>query len=121
MATGAAPVLDLRNPPARKMIEAYSLFHKCQSVRDQPGKDIRVEHHNNSDDGTQRNRVPEYEAKDNPFIADLLRGCGSNCDRLRVYHFSHHSTGAISRAHQNGVDAELLRSNPLQAAKQRIG
>ena len=84
------------------------------------GKHVGVQHDDDFDDGSQSNRMPHYKSEDRALVPDLLGGSGCNRDRLRVHHFSHHATRTISRAHQNRIDPELLRSNSLQTPKQRV-
>src|SRR6185369_98137 len=84
-------------------------------------KDIGIEHNYYSNDGTEGHRVPRDKSEDDSFVADLLGSCRRNRNGLGVHHFPHYSSGAVVRAHENRVDAELLRSNTLQATKERIG
>src|ERR1700727_2654794 len=90
-------------------------------MRDSPFKYIGVKHDDDADDGTKRHRVPNHKAEDNSLVADLLGGRGGNGNRLSVHHFSHDSAATVGGAHQDRINAELLRSNSLQAAKQSIG
>src|SRR6202140_4632176 len=90
-------------------------------MRYRVSENIRIEQHDDADDGTERHRIPGHESKNDSLIAYLLSGRRGNYDGLPVFHFPHHSPGAIGGAHQNRIDAELLRSDPLQTAKQRIG
>src|ERR1700689_3083378 len=99
---------------------ASPLFHKLESVRHGPSENIRVEQYDDSNDGTESNRVPRDKAENDSFVADLLGSSGRNRDRLRIDHFPHHTSGAVGRAHKDRVDAQLLRSNSLQAAKERV-
>src|SRR5579859_2371065 len=96
------------------------LFHEQQSMRYRGSENIGIKQHYHSDDGAERHRVPGHESEDNSLIAHLLGGGRGNRNGLRVHHLPHHSTGAIGCAHQDRVDAELLRGNPLQTAKQCV-
>src|SRR5215469_10615242 len=69
-------------------------FH---SMRHQVRSNVGVEHHDQTDDRTQSDRVPDHEAKDHAFVADLVGGRGGHADRLRVHHLAHHATGAVGR------------------------
>jgi hypothetical protein len=65
--------------------------------------------------------VPGHEPENDSFIAYLFSCGGGNRDGLGVYHFSHHASRAVGGAHEDWVDAELLRSNSLQTSEERIG
>ena len=97
------------------------LFHERQAMGDEPTEYIRVEQDDDSDDRAESYGVPGDEAEDDAFVADLLGGGGGDGDGLGVDHFSHHASGTVGGAHEDGVDAELLRSNSLQAAEESVG
>ena len=41
-------------------------------------KNIGIHHDDEPDDGRKRDGMPEHEAEDGPFVADLIgRGCGN--------------------------------------------
>ena len=84
-------------------------------------EDVGVEHDDDADDGAEGDGVPEDEAEDDAFVADLFGGGGGDGDGLGVDHFAHDAAGAICGAHQDGIDAELLRGDPLQATEERVG
>ncbi len=65
--------------------------------------------------------MPENETEDDAFVSYLLGGGGGDCDGLSIDHLAHDATRAVGGAHQNGIDAELLRRNALQAAEERVG
>src|SRR6266403_976479 len=65
--------------------------------------------------------MPEDEAEDGAFVADLIGGRGGDTDGLCVHHFAHDSAGAVCGAHQNGAEVELLRGDFLQAAEKGVG
>ena len=90
-------------------------------MRHGPAEDVGIEHNDNSNDGTQSNRMPHHKTKNDSFVTDLFGGSGGNRNGLCIDHFSHDSAGAIGRAHKNRVNAELLGRNSLQASKQRVG
>src|SRR5947209_4007706 len=69
-------------------------LHKGKSVWDGPSKDVGVEHHDDADDGAQRDGMPDHETEDRAFVADLIGGGGGDGDGLRVHHFAHHAPGA---------------------------
>src|SRR4051812_34821761 len=94
---------------------------QAQSMRHCMWEDVRVNQHDQPDDGAQRDRVPDHEAENLAFVADLIGCRRRNADRLRVDHLSHHAAGAVGGAHQYGIKSELLRRNPLQAAEESIG
>src|SRR5215468_10343425 len=81
---------------------------------------ISIKEYYYADDGTKSHRMPRHKSENDSFIAHLLGGSRGNRYRLRIHHFPHYSSGAVGRAHQNRVDAKLLRSDSLQTAKQRI-
>src|SRR6267143_2214065 len=65
--------------------------------------------------------MPEDEAEDGAFVANLIGGRRGDTDGLRVHHFAHDSAGAVCGAHQNGAEVELLRGDFLQAAEEGVG
>src|SRR5260221_5128927 len=71
--------------------EFYSVWHQSLGKRY-----IGIDHHDQAYDRTQRNRVPENEAEDHAFVADLIGCCGVNADGLCVHHLTHHPAGAIA-------------------------
>src|SRR5438477_9002327 len=83
-------------------------FHERESVWHEVRENVGVQHDDRTDDGAERDRVPHDEAKDVAFISHLLSSRGRDSDGLRVHHFSHHTAGAVGRAHQNRVNTELL-------------
>src|SRR5271166_6900952 len=105
---------------ARRTPSARS-FYERQAVRHSTTENVSIEKYDHANNRAQGDGVPCHKAEDDSFVADLL---GSSCgDRngLRIYHFSHHSPGAVGLAHQHRIDTELLRSDPLQTAEERIG
>ena len=85
------------------------------------GKDVGVEHDDDADDGGEGDGVPEDEAEDGAFVADLVGGGGGDADGLRVDHFAHDAAGAVGGAHEDGTEIQLLRGNFLQAAEEHVG
>ena len=90
-------------------------------MRDGMTENVGIEHHDNSYNRAKRDRMPRDEAKDNAFVAHLLGSRGGNRDGLRIHHFAHHSSGAVGRAHQNWIDAQLLSGDSLQTSEERVG
>ena len=84
------------------------------------GEDVGVEHYDYADDGGQGNRVPEDEAEDGAFLADLVGGGGGDADGLGVDHFAHDAAGAVGGAHEDGAEIELLGGDFLQAAEEDV-
>jgi len=64
--------------------------------------------------------MPEDEAEDGAFLADLVGGGGSDADGLGVDHFAHDAAGAVGGAHQDGAEVELLGGDFLQAAEEDV-
>src|SRR5258708_16490435 len=77
--------------------------HEGQTVRDPVRKNVGVQHHDDTDDGAKRNRMPKHEAENHAFVAKLIGGGGGYADGLRVDHFPHHATGAVRGGHQNWI------------------
>src|SRR5580700_7030165 len=65
--------------------------------------------------------MPEDEAEDGAFLADLVGGGGGYADGLGVDHFAHDAAGAVGGAHEDGAEVELLGGDFLQAAEQDVG
>jgi len=65
--------------------------------------------------------VPEDEAEDGAFLADLVGGGGGDADGLGVDHFAHNAAGAVGGAHEDGAEVELLGGDFLQAAEEDVG
>ena len=59
-----------------------------KAIGDELGEDVGVEHYDYADDGGQGYRVPEDEAEDGAFLADLVGGGGGDADGLGVDHFA---------------------------------
>ena len=97
-----------------------SSLYELQSVRDGRAEDIGVKQHDDSHDSPEGHRMPCDEAENNSLVAHLLGGGSGNRDGLGIDHFAHDSPSTVCRAHENGVDSELLRCNSLQAPKQRV-
>src|SRR5262249_31050177 len=72
-----------------------SLPHERQSVGHGVRNDIRIDHHDDSYDRTQRDRVPEHKPENNSFVPHLLGCSRGNRDRLCIHHLAHHATGAV--------------------------
>src|SRR6266853_1501762 len=98
-----------------------SSLYELQSVRNGKAEDIGVKQHDDSHDSPECHRMPCDEAENNSLVAHLLGGGSGNRDGLGIDHFAHDSPSTVCRAHENGVDSELLRCNSLQAPKQRVG
>src|SRR6202049_647546 len=96
------------------------LVDESQAVGDEWGEDVGVEHDDDADDGGQGYRVPEDEAEDGAFVADLVGGGGGDADGLRVNHLAHDPTGAVGGAHENRAEVELLGGDFLQAAEENV-
>ena len=94
---------------------------EAQTTWDELGEDVGVEHDDDADDGGQGYRVPEDEAEDGAFLADLVGGGRGDADGLGVDHFAHDAAGAVGGAHEDGAEVELLRGDFLQAAEENVG
>src|SRR5439155_79662 len=95
--------------------------NEVQSAGYELRQHVGVHHHDDSDDGCKRHGVPENEAEDGAFVANLIGRRGSDANRLRIDHLAHNATGAVRAAHENGAQMELLRGDFLQTTEQRIG
>ena len=93
---------------------------KGQPTGDELREDVGVHHDNDADDGGERHRVPEDEAENGAFVADLVGGGGGDADGLRVNHLAHDPTGAVGGAHENRAEVELLGGDFLQAAEENV-
>ena len=69
---------------------------EVEAVGDELGEDVGVEHYDYADDGGQGNRVPEDEAEDGAFLADLVGGGGGDADGLGVEPFAYDAAGAAA-------------------------
>ena len=96
------------------------LFHEEEPMRYCRSENIGIEQHYYPDDGTESHRVPRHKAENDSLVADLFSGSGGDCDGLRVYHFPHHASGTVGRAHEDGIDAQLLGGYSLQTTEQGI-
>src|ERR1700676_3236626 len=96
------------------------LVDESQAVGDELGEDVGVEHDDDADDGGQGYRVPEDEAEDGAFLADLVGGGGGDADGLGVDHLAHDAAGAVGGAHEDGAEVELLGGDFLQAAEENV-
>src|SRR6266487_2227348 len=65
--------------------------------------------------------MPEHVPENGAFVAHLIRSRRRDGDGLSVHHLAHHASRRVGRAHQDRIEAELLRRDPLQAAEQRVG
>ena len=95
-------------------------MNEVQSIGNELWKNVGIDHHDDADDGRKRDGVPEYKAKDGPFVAYLIGRGRGDANRLRVDHFAHHASGAVGGAHENRAEVELLRSDFLQTAEESI-
>src|SRR5438876_893143 len=95
--------------------------NEVQSAGYELRQHVGVHHHDDSDDGCKRHGVPENEAEDGAFVANLIGRRGSDANRLRIDHLAHNATGAVRAAHEYGAQMELLRGDFLQTTEQRIG
>ena len=98
-----------------------ALVDEGKAVGDELGEDVGVEHDDYADDGGQGHGVPEDEAEDGAFLADLVGGGGGDADGLGVDHFAHDAAGAVGGAHEDGAEIELLGGDFLQAAEEHVG
>src|SRR5258708_12247732 len=89
-------------------------------MRHSVGKHIGVQHDDDSDKGSESNRMPNHKSEYRAFVADLLGGRGGDGDRLSIHHFAHHAARTIRSAHKNRIDAKLLGPNPLQTPEQPL-
>ena len=64
--------------------------------------------------------MPEHEAEDGAFVANLVGGSSGDADGLRVDHLTHDAAGTVRAAHKNGTEVELVRGDFLQAAKEDV-
>ncbi len=101
--------------------KATGLVDESKTTWDELGEDVGVEHDDYADDGGERDGVPEDEAEDGAFLADLVGGGGGDADGLGVDHFAHDAAGAVGGAHEDGAEVELLGGDFLQAAEEDVG
>src|SRR3989442_5857674 len=107
------------HPPECKKKLAPSV-NEVQPIGDELWEDVGVYHNDDADNGSERHGVPEDEAEDRAFVADLIGGGGSDADGLCVNHLAHHAAGAVGCTHENGAEVELLGSDFLQAAEENV-
>src|SRR5882724_689869 len=69
--------------------------HEGQTVRDPVREHVGVQHHDDADDGAERNRVPKHKAENHAFVAELIGGGGGHADGLGVDHFAHYAAGTV--------------------------
>jgi len=101
--------------------DVTALVYEGKAVGDELGEDVGVEHDDDADDRGQGDGVPEDEAEDGAFLADLVGGGGGDADGLGVDHFAHDAAGAVGGTHQDGAEVELLGGDFLQAAEEDVG
>src|SRR5215472_13129541 len=94
---------------------------EVQSVGDEPRQQVGINHDDDADDSGKRDGVPENEAEDRAFVANLIGRRGGNANRLRIDHLAHDATGAVGAGHENGAEMELLRGDLLQTTEEGIG
>src|SRR5579863_3297913 len=78
---------------------AAPLVDETQTTWDELGEDVGIQHHNHAHYAGQGYRVPEDEAEDGAFLADLVGGGGRDADGLGVDHFAHDAAGGVGGAH----------------------
>src|ERR1700675_3117334 len=110
-------VLPIMLPLAEKLAPSVD---EGQTVRNKLREHIRIEHYNYADDGRQRHGMPEHEPENEALVADLVRRCRRDTDRLRVDHLAHHAARAVRCAHKNGAQVQLFRGDALQSAEQCV-
>ena len=93
------------------------LFHERQAMGDEPTEYIRVEQDDDSDDRAESYGVPGDEAENDAFVADLLGGGGGDGDGLGVDHFSHHASGTVGGAHEDGRSEFCPRGGQGEGAR----
>src|SRR5260370_24561280 len=69
--------------------------------------DIGLQHHEDADKASQRDRMLEHEAQNSAFMPIPVGGGGGDHDRLRVDHLAHHAAGGVGGAHQHRPQAQL--------------
>ncbi len=83
-------------------------------------KNIRLHHHENSDETRENQAVPEDVSQDCSLIPLLIGGCACNNDALSIDYLSYYTAGAVGRRCENWGDSYCLRRNLLQVSEQHI-
>src|SRR6266702_3444794 len=96
-------------------------LHDRQAVRHGAREDIGIQQDDHADDGAQRNGMPEHVPENHALVADLIGRRRGHGDGLRIHHLAHHAARRVGRTHQDGVELELFRGDPLQATEQGVG
>src|SRR5882724_1148434 len=119
--SGLTPAVSSRHSPLYTIAYCVSrLLNEGQAMWYQAREHVCVQHYDNPHDRGQRDRVPEDKPENLAFIAQLVGGGGGDNDGLCVHHFAHHTASAVGRAHQDGIEVELLGRDLLQAPEQCV-
>src|SRR5215472_17052647 len=94
---------------------------EVQSAGDELRQQVGINHDDDADDSRKHDGMPENEAEDRAFVANLIGRRGGNANRLRIEHLAHDATGAVGAGHENGAEMELLRGDLLQTTEEGIG
>src|SRR5262249_53165869 len=82
---------------------------------------VRVEHHDETDNKREKDAVLQREAEQAAFVLAFHGGC-SRCDgdARQTDHLSHHSTCRVSRSHQDRIHSKLISGDFLKGAEKRV-
>ena len=72
------------------------------------GGDVSLKVYENTHEYRKNEAVPEDVAEDGAFMSVPVGRRARHNDALGVYHLTHHTSGTVGCAHQNGADSQLL-------------
>src|SRR5215468_15321 len=82
---------------------------------------VRVEHHDETDNEREKDAVLQREAEQPAFVLAFHGGRSrSDGDARQADHLSHHSTCRVSRSHQDRVHSKPISRYFLKSAAKRV-